>query len=132
MTSVRHRLAVGLQWTGLLGAGLGLLATPLFGLGWAVQWLVAGAIAVSLDVFAIRAESETKAMLAALVKLFVLVGALFTLTPLGSIPTPAANSIPPDTGPLLMLLSILPSELGATLRRKVAMPEMGVPPELQA
>lgn len=128
---VRHRISVGLQWTGLIGAALGLVATPLFGLGFAMQWLIGGAIAVALDVFAIRTDSETKAMLAALVKLVVLVTALMVLTSAGSVPQPAAGAVPPDTGPILLLLSILPSELGAILRRNPPMPEMGVPQEYQ-
>lgn len=125
----RHRLAVGLQWTGLVGAVLGVAATPFFGLGLAVQWLIAGAIAIALDVFAIRSEADIRAMLAALVKLVVLVAALFVLTPAGTIPGPQANAIPADLGPILLLLSILPSEAGAMLRRTAPMPEMGVPHE---
>ena len=128
---IRHRISIGLQWTGLIGSAVGLVAVPLF-LGFALQWLVAGLAAVALDVFAIRTASETKAMLAALAKLAILVGALFILTSPGSIPAMVANSIPPDTGPVLMLLSILPTEIGAMLRRAVPMPEMGVPPELQS
>ena len=129
---VRHRISVGLQWTGLAGAAVGLLAVPLF-LGFAAQWLIAGAVAVALDVFAIRTASETQSMLAALGKLAVLVVALMVLTTPGSIPVMAPGSIPPDTGPVVMLLSILPSELGAMLRRAPATsPEMGVPPELQS
>ncbi|HJP89700.1 MAG TPA: hypothetical protein VJ850_11760 [Candidatus Limnocylindrales bacterium] len=127
----RHRLAVGLQWTGLIGAVLGVIATPFFGLGLALQWLVAGAIAVGLDAFAIRAEEDIRAMLAALVKLVVLVGALFVFTPSGSIPGPQENTIPADLGPILLLLSILPSEAGAMLRRTGPMPEMGIPMDLQ-
>jgi hypothetical protein len=129
---VRHRISVALQWAGLAGAAVGLLAVPLF-LGFAAQWLIAGAIAVALDVFAIRTASETQSMLAALGKLAVLVVALMVLTTPGSIPVMAPGSIPPDTGPVVMLLSILPSELGAMLRRAPAnAPEMGVPPELQS
>lgn len=123
----RHRLAAGLQWTGLVVAVLGVIATPFFGLGLAVQWLAAGAIAVALDVFAIRTEADIRAMLAALLKLVILVAALFVLTPSGSIPGPQANTIPADLGPILLLLSILPSEAGAMLRRTGPMPEMGVP-----
>ena len=131
MTPVRDRIATWLQWAGLIGAAAGLVAVPLFGLGGAIQWLVGGAIAVGLDVFAIRTESETKAMLAALAKLAVLIVALMVFTTAGSTPGTAAGAVPPDTGPVLMLLSILPSELGAMLRRPQRMPEMGVPPELQ-
>lgn len=131
MTPIRERIASWLQWTGLIGAAAGLLAVPLFGLGGAGQWLVGGALAVGLDLFAIRTDSETKAMLAALGKLVVLIVALMVFTTVGSTPGTAAGAIPPDTGPVLMLLSILPSELGAMLRRSQQMPEMGVPPELQ-
>ena len=131
MTPVKHRIARWLQWTGLIGAALGLVLTPWFGLGLAVQWLVGGAIAVGLDVFAIRTESDTRRMLAALVKLVVLVGALFVLTPTGTIPAPADGAAPADLGPILMLLSILPSEAGALMRRAVPMPEMGIPAEYQ-
>ena len=131
MNPIRHRAAVGMQWTGLVGAAIGFVAVPLF-LGFAVQWIAAGAIAVALDVFAIRTDSDTRAMLAALVKLVVLVAALFILTSPGSIPAMVPNSIPPDTGPVVMLLSILPTEIGAMLRRTGPMPEMGVPPELQS
>jgi len=125
---IRHRVSIGLQWTGLAGAAIGLVATPLF-LGFALQWLVAGAIAVALDVIAIRTDADVRAMLAALGKLVVLVTALLAFTTPGSIPVMAPGTIPPDTGPVLMLLSILPSELGATLRRTKPMPEMGVPTE---
>lgn len=128
---IRHRITVGLQWTGLVGAAAGLVATPLF-LGFAAQWLVAGAIAVALDVIAIRTDADVRAMLAALAKLVVLVTALMAFTAPGSVPVMAPGAIPPDTGPVLMLLSILPSELGAMLRRRVAMPEMGVPREVQS
>lgn len=131
MTPVRERISTWLQWAGLIGAAAGLVAVPLFGLGFAVQWLVGGAIAIALDVVAIRTESDTKAMLAALGKLVVIVAALMVFTTAGSIPGTTAGAIPPDTGPVLLLLSILPSELGAMLRRRVEMPEMGVPPELQ-
>jgi hypothetical protein len=131
MSPTRHRIAIGLQWTGLVGAVLGLLTTPLFGLGLAVQWLVGGAIAVALDVIAVRTEADIRAMLAALVKLVVLAGALFAFTPSGSIPPPVENTIPADLGPILLLLSILPSEAGAMLRRTGPMPEMGVPQEFQ-
>ena len=127
---IRHRISIGTQWTGLGGAALGLAAVPLF-LGFAVQWLAAGVVAVALDVFAIRTTSDTRAMVAALAKLVVLVAALFMLTSPGSIPAMVPNSIPPDTGPVLMLLSILPSEIGAMLRRTGPMPEMGVPSEFQ-
>jgi hypothetical protein len=127
----RHRLARGLQWTGLVGAVLGVIATPFFGLGLALQWLVGGAIAIALDVVAIRVEDDIRRMLAALLKLVVLVGALFAFTPSGSIPAPDANAIPADLGPILLLLSILPSEAGAMLRRTGPMPEMGVPQEFQ-
>ena len=125
MTPVRDRIATWLQWAGLIGAAAGLVAVPLFGLGGAIQWLVGGAVAVGLDVCAIRTDSETKA------KLAVLIVALMVFTTAGSTPGTAAGAVPPDTGPVLMLLSILPSELGAMLRRPQRMPEMGVPPELQ-
>jgi hypothetical protein len=134
---IRHRISIGLQWTGLVGSVLGFVAVPLF-LGFAMQWLVAGAIAVALDVVAIRTGSDTQAMLAALGKLVILVVALMVLTPLGSIPAMAPNSIPADTGPVLLFISILPSELGAMLRRAPVtagsgMPrEPGIPPELQS
>ena len=137
---IRHRISVGLQWTGLVGSVVGFVFVPLF-LGFLVQWLIAGALAVVLDVYAIRTESDTKAMLAALGKLAVLVAALFMLTSPGSIPAMVPNSIPPDTGPVVMLLSILPSELGAMLRRAPApmagaaagmSREPGIPPELRA
>jgi hypothetical protein len=131
MSPARRRIAVGLQWTGLVGAVLGVIATPFFGLGLALQWLVGGAIAIALDAFAIRAEEDIRAMLAALLKLLVLVGALFAFTPSGTIPGPEANAIPADLGPILLLLSILPSEAGAMLRRTGPMPEMGVPMDLQ-
>jgi hypothetical protein len=132
---IRHRISIGLQWTGLVGSAVGLVATPLFGLGFALQWLIAGALAVALDVFAIRTASETLAMVAALTKLVVLVAALMVFTSPGSLPPVAANSIPPDVGPILMILSILPSELGAMLRRTPvpvggAPREPGIPPEL--
>ena len=131
MSPTRARLAVGLQWTGLIGAVLGVIATPFFGLGLAVQWLVGGGIAIALDVIAIRTREDIRAMLAALGKLVVLVAALFMLTPSGSIPPAQANAIPADLGPILLLLSILPSEGGALLRRTGPMPEMGVPQEFQ-
>lgn len=133
MNPIRRRVATGLQWTGLAGAALGLVAVPLF-LGFAVQWLAAGAIAVALDVVAIRTDSDLRAMLAALGKLVFLVAALMMLTAPGSIPAMAPNTVPPDAGPVLMLLSVLPSQIGAMLRRSAAspMPEMGVPPELQS
>jgi hypothetical protein len=127
---IRHRISVGLQWTGLVGAVAGLIATPLF-LGFAAQWLIAGGIAVALDVVAVRTDADVKAMLAALGKLVVLVTALVAFTTAGSIPAMVPGTIPPDTGPALLLLSILPSELGAILRRTPPMPEMGVPQELQ-
>ena len=132
---IRHRISVGLQWTGLVGAAAGLVAVPLF-LGFAMQWLVAGAIAVALDVVAIRTESDLRAMLAALVKLVVVVAALMMFTSPGSIPAMAPGTVPPDTGPVLLLLSIVPSELGAMLRRTPvpagsgAPHEPGIPPEL--
>ena len=134
---IRHRISVALQWTGLVGATLGFVAVPLF-LGFTAQWHVDGAIAVALDVVAIRTESDTKAMLAALGKLVILVVALMVLTTPGSIPVMTPGSIPPDTGPVLLLLSILPSELGAMLRRAPVptgsgMPgEPGIPPEFQS
>jgi len=131
MTTIRHRLAVGLQWTGLVGATLGLISVPLFGLGFAVQWIVGGLAAVGLDVYAIRTESDVRRMLAAILKLVILVAALFFLTGSGTIPTPTEGALPPDTGPILLFLSILPSELGATLRKEAPMPEMGVPHGLQ-
>jgi peptidoglycan/LPS O-acetylase OafA/YrhL len=127
----RQRLAVGLQWTGLIGAVLGVLATPFFGLGLALQWLIGGGVAIALDVVAIRTEVDVRRMLAALVKLVILVGALFVLTPSGTIPGPQDNSVPADLGPILLLLSVLPSEAGAMLRRTAPMPEMGVPHEFQ-
>lgn len=127
---IRHRISVGLQWAGLIGSAVGLVATPLF-LGFAAQWLIAGGIAVALDVVAIRTDADVRAMLAALGKLVVLLTALIGFTSAGSIPAMAPGSIPPDTGPALMLLSILPSELGAILRRTPPMPEMGVPQEFQ-
>lgn len=130
-TPVRYRISVGMQWAGLVGAAVGLVATPLF-LGFAAQWLVAGAIAVALDVIAIRADADVRAMLAALAKLVVLVTALMAFTTPGSVPVMAPGTIPPDTGPVLMLISILPSELGAMLRRTPPMPEMGVPREFQS
>ena len=131
MSPTRHRISVGLQWTGLIGAVLGVVTTPLFGLGLAMQWLVGGAIAVVLDVIAIRTQQDIRAMLAALLKLVIVLGALFAFTPSGSIPAPAENTIPADLGPILLLLSILPSEAGAMLRRTGPMPEMGVPQEFQ-
>jgi hypothetical protein len=132
MTTIRHRAASGLQWAGLAFAGLGLVTTPLFGLGFAVQWLIGGALAAGLDIFAIRTESETLAMAAALGKLVVLVTVLIAFTTPGSVPPAAANVIPADTGPILLLLGILPSELGAMLRRRPPMPEMGVPQEFRS
>jgi hypothetical protein len=127
---IRYRITVGLQWTGLAGAALGFVATPLF-LGFAVHWLVAGAIAVALDVIAIRTDADLRAMLAALGKLVALVTALLAFTTPGSVPAMVPGTVPPDTGPVLMLISILPTELGAMLRRTPPMPEMGVPPEFQ-
>ena len=131
MTTWRSKLAGWLQWAGLIGAVLGLVTTPLFGLGFAVQWLVAGAIAVVLDVFAIRTESETKAMLAALAKLVIVLTVLLAFTAAGTVPGTIAGAVPPDTGPVLLLLSILPSELGAMLRKRAPMPEMGVPQDFR-
>jgi hypothetical protein len=131
MTPIRQRIGVALQWIGLVGAVLGLIATPFFGLGLAPQWIIGGAIAIALDVIAIRTDADVRAMLAALGKLVVLVTALFAFTPVGSIPAPAENAIPADLGPILMLLSILPSEAGALLRRRMPMPEMGIPAEYQ-
>ncbi|HSO29214.1 MAG TPA: hypothetical protein VLS28_04880 [Candidatus Sulfomarinibacteraceae bacterium] len=133
---IRHRISIGLQWTGLAGSVVGFVSVPLF-LGFQAQWLVAGAIAVALDVVAIRTASDTRAMLAALGKLVILVVALMVLTTPGSIPAMAPGSIPPDTGPVVLLISILPSELGAMLRRApVAEPgiarEPGIPPGLQS
>ena len=131
MTTLRSKLASWFQRAGLVGAVLGLVATPLFGLGFAIQWLVGGTIAVALDVFAIRTESEALAMSAALGKLVVLVTVLIAFTSPGSVPRPAAGAIPADLGPVLLLLSILPSEIGAMLRRRPPMPEMGVPQEFR-
>ena len=133
---IRHRISIGLQWTGLVGSVVGFVSVPLF-LGFTMQWLVAGAIAVALDVVAIRTESDLRAMLAALAKLAILVAALMFFTSSGSIPAMAPGSIPPDTGPVILLLSILPSELGAMLRRAPgqagsgAPREPGIPPGLQ-
>ena len=134
---IRHRISIGLQWTGLAGSVVGFVFVPLF-LGFAMQWLVAGAIAVALDVVAIRTESDLRAMIAALAKLIAIVAALMVFTSSGSIPVMAPGAIPPDTGPVILLLSILPSELGAMLRRAPepavsGVPrERGVPPELQS
>jgi hypothetical protein len=123
----RQRLAVGLQWTGLIGAILGVVLTPFFGLGLALQWLIGGGVAVALDVVAIRSETDLRRMVAALLKLVILVVALFAFTPAGTIPQPAGSAIPADLGPILLLVSVLPSEAGASLRRTMPMPEMGVP-----
>src|SRR6185369_9191444 len=80
MTPIRQRIGVALQWIGLVGAVLGLIATPFFGLGLAPQWIIGGAIAIALDVIAIRTDADVRAMLAALAKLVILVTALFAFT----------------------------------------------------
>jgi hypothetical protein len=124
MTLSRERLSFTLQVTGLAAAIAGVLATPFFGLAAAMQWLAAGIVAVGLDVVSIRSRSDTRAMLAQLGKLAVLLAgiALFptsTDTAGGGVSTAV---IPPDLGPILLLLSVLPSAAGAMVRRTDAPP----------
>lgn len=116
MTMVMHRTGVALQWGGLAGSVAGVVTTVLFGLSVVASWVVAGVIAMVLDAVAIRTASDARAMGAAIAKLAVLLVALGAIT-LGGAASPADVPVPPDTGPLLLLLSILPSALGAIFRR---------------
>jgi hypothetical protein len=118
MTLSRERLSAGLQVSGLAGSVGGVLATPFFGLASAMEWAAAGLVAVLLDLIAFRSRSDTRAMLAQLGKIAVIVAAV-ALVPASTDPSggSAGTIIPPDLGPMILLLSILPSTAGAMVRR---------------
>jgi len=116
MTLSMHGIAVALQWAGLLGSAVGTLLTLALAAALVPGWIVAGIAAVILDVVAIRIPSDARAMGAAIAKLLVVLVAVQVVT-LGRAASSAVLPIAPDTGPLLLLLSILPSALGAIFRR---------------
>jgi len=123
MTLTRERLSYGLQVAGLATAAVGVLATPFFGLANALQWLAAGVVAVGLDVVSIRTRSDTRAMLAQLGKLTVLLAGIVVIAPPAETAADATLAmVPPDLGPILLLLSVLPSAAGAMVRRTDAAP----------
>jgi hypothetical protein len=117
----RERLSFVLQATGLGAAVLGVIATPFFGLATATQWVIAGLVAVGLDVVAIRSRSDLRSMLAEMAKLVVLiVGIAAFTTSTDTSATATTPLIPPDIGPILLLLSVVPSAAGAIIRRSEA------------
>lgn len=116
MTSAMQRMSVPLQWAGLVGAVAGsVVAVVGFGLVLA-GWLVAGFVAVALDVVAIRARSNDTALRAAIGKLVVLLMGV-SLIPWARSNPAIPSLVPLDAGPPLLLASVLPSVVGALFRR---------------
>jgi len=120
MTLALRPIATALQYLGLFGSSAGLIAS------FVSQdycrgsiYLVVGVIAVALDLVMIGSAARATAILAAVVKLvttFTLaVGFVYSCAaPYGPLaPTLFDSSV----GPTLILLSTIPSLLGAILRR---------------
>jgi len=122
LTVSRARLASSLQVAGLALAAVGMLATPFFGLATAAQWLAAGAVAVALDIVSIRTRSDTWSMLAQVGKLVILLAGIALFTASTDTTGTVAAAIPPDLGPIMLLLSIVPSAAGAMVRRTDSTP----------
>ena len=117
MTRVMPRIAVALQWAGLLGGVAG-TAVAIVGYGplFLAAWAVGGILAVALDVVAIRTRSASTALGAAIGKSAILLVAL-TVLPIGRMNPAIPALVPLDAGPPLLIASILPSMLGALFRR---------------
>ena len=116
MTVAMRPFSMALQLTGLSGSVAGAVLTVALAPFVVLGWVVAGIIAIVLDVIAIRARSVPNAVGAAIGKVGVVLVALVTVT-LGAAASPVDTELPAETGPLLLLLSVVPSLLGAAFRR---------------
>ena len=116
MTLARRPVSIALQWVGLFGSVVGFLLTLALAAFLVPGWVVACAIALILDAVAIRSRSIPMAVGASIGKLAIVLVAMATVT-LGRAAIPVDAAVAPDTGPLFLLLSVLPSLLGAALRR---------------
>lgn len=121
MTISRRSYATALQLFGLLGSGLALVAIPLSGEScMGPIYLVGAAIAVVLDLVAIRVAPSSAGIGAAIGKLALVSYAMVGVVVLCAVPrTYIEPLIPSGTGALILLWSSVPSLLGAIGRRLV-------------
>lgn len=118
MTLAFRRGGIAFQLAGLAGSALGLTATFIARTSCLGPFYVGAAlVAVALDLVALRAAPNTTAIVASLIKPLTILAVGMVLVSCRPVPLEFAPSLDPVIGPTLVLVSSIPSILGAILRR---------------
>ena len=115
MTLTLSSAARSAQLLGLLAAAIGAGATLIAPFCASTIWLGAGLAGAGLDAAALASRSRTAALGLSLLKLPIVVGPIILFVSCAAVVLP----VPPistDLGPSLIMLSSVPSVVGATLR----------------
>ena len=114
MTLAMYGPARNVQRLGLLGAVLGVIATQLAPSCGSVIWVLAGIVAIGFDIVAVagRGHGSIPASILKAVMVILPMGVLLSCAYV-DLPEPI---VPAGLGPMLLMLSAIPSLLGAFLR----------------
>jgi len=115
MTLTLSSATRSVQLLGLLAAAIGAGATLIAPFCASTVWLGAGLFGAGLDGAAIASPSRFAALGLSLLKLPIVIGPIILLVSCAAVVLPVPP-IPTDLGPSLIMLSSVPSLLGATLR----------------